>query len=241
MSSPMTLVLWDIDHTLIDAGGVTADTYDHALHAVTGRRMEHAVEVAGRTERAIVTEILQAHRVEVSDRLLDSFYVALAEAFVVREAVMRERGRALAGVREVLTALGERPDVVQSVLTGNTEPVSVGKLTVFGLESFVDFEVGAYGTDHEDRAALVALAQERAAGKYGRSFGARDTVLVGDTPNDVRAGHEGGARVIAVATGFNDAAVLDAAGPELVLEDLTDTEAVVRAVLAVTDRAAGER
>ncbi|WP_344922001.1 HAD family hydrolase [Streptosporangium oxazolinicum] len=241
MSSPRTLVLWDIDHTLIDAGGVTADTYAHALHATTGRRMERPVEVAGRTERAIITEILRAHDVEVSDRLLDSFYVALAEAFVVREAVMRERGRALSGAREVLVALAERRDVVQSVLTGNTEPVSVGKLTVFGLDGFVDFEVGAYGTDHEDRAALVALAQRRAAGKYGESFTIRNTVLIGDTPNDVRAGQVGGARVIAVATGFNDASVLGEAGPELVLGDLADTGAVVRAVLGVPDRASGDR
>jgi len=234
-----TLVLWDIDHTLIDAGGVTADTYDHALHATTGRRMEHPVNVAGRTERAIISEILQTHGVEISDGLLDSFYLALAEAFVVREAVMRERGRALSGAREVLAALAEREDVVQSVLTGNTEAVSIGKLTVFGLDGFVDFEVGAYGTDHEDRAALVAGAQRRAADKYGDSFTVRNTVLIGDTPNDVRAGHEGGARVIAVATGFNDVSVLSEAGPELVLENLADTDAVVRAVLGVSDRTDG--
>ncbi|WP_431999125.1 HAD hydrolase-like protein [Sphaerimonospora mesophila] len=68
--------------------------------------------------------------------------------------------------------------------------------------------------DHEERPELVRPAQERAARKYGQAFTAGNTVLIGDTPNDVLAGHLGGARVIAVATGTYDAAALREAGAE---------------------------
>ncbi|MDP9864801.1 MULTISPECIES: haloacid dehalogenase-like hydrolase [Streptosporangium] len=236
MGSLRTLVLWDIDHTLINADGIGRDIYAHAFRAVTGQSMERVAAMAGRTDWAITVETLRMHGVEVSDRLLESFGTALAEAFVVHEAAVSERGRVLTGVREVLDVLAGRGDVVQSVLTGNMEPLAIGKLRAFGLEHFVDFEVGAYGMDHEDRAVLVGLAQERAARKYGEPFTMRNTVLVGDTPNDVLAGHLGGARVVAVATGSSDVQALKEAGAELVLEDLTDTDAVVRAVLVVADR-----
>ncbi|MEV0417782.1 HAD hydrolase-like protein [Streptosporangium canum] len=235
MSSPRTLVLWDIDHTLVSIDGVGRDIYAEAFRLVTGQPMERVAAMAGRTDWAITVETLRMHGVEVTDRLLDSFGTALAEAFVVQEAAISGRGRVLAGVREVLDVLAGRADVIQSVLTGNMEPLAIGKLRAFGLEHFVDFEVGAYGMDHEDRAVLVGMAQKRAARKYGESFTTRNTVLVGDTPNDVLAGHLGGARVVAVATGSSDVRALKEAGADLVLEDLADTDAVVRAVLVAAD------
>ena len=90
--------------------------------------------------------------------------------------------------------------MIQSLLTGNIEANAALKVSAFGLERWLDFEVGAYGSDpHEERSDLVAVARERAAAKYGEPTGA---VLVGDTPLDVRAAREAGARAVAVATGF---------------------------------------
>ena len=124
---------------------------------------------------------------------------------------MREEGYAYPGVAEVLEALHGRDDVIQSLLTGNIQPNAVLKVSAFGLDRWLDFEVGAYGSDpHEERSDLVAVARERAAAKYGEPTGA---VLVGDTPLDVRAAHEAGARAVAVATGFADPETLRALRP----------------------------
>ncbi len=142
----------------------------------------------------------------------------------------RRRGRVLPGAVDAVAALAARPGVVQSVLTGNMRSVAELKLATFGLAAWLDFEVGAYGTESMARADLVPLAQERAGRKYGAVFDARSTVLVGDTPNDVAAGRQGGARVVAVATGRTSAAELRAAGADVVLPDLTDVDAVVAAV-----------
>ncbi|MEV8636380.1 haloacid dehalogenase-like hydrolase [Streptosporangium sp. NPDC051023] len=231
-----TLVLWDIDHTLIAAGPLTRKIYETAFTTVTGRTMAtHGLpSFAGRTDRAIITETLLMHGIETSEPLLQRLSHEFAAGFGSRIEEIRDHGRVLPGAREALAALAARPDVVQSVLTGNMKPIAISKLAAFSLDEYVDFEIGAYGLDHGERPPLVRLAQVRAADKYGGEFDEHGTVLVGDTPYDVQAGHHGGARVVAVATGASDEAALRRAGAELVLADLADTDAVVRAVLGTT-------
>jgi phosphoglycolate phosphatase-like HAD superfamily hydrolase len=56
-------------------------------------------------------------------------------------------------------------------------------------------------------------------------------VIIGDTPSDVACGRPIGARAIAVATGHFDVASLRACDPHAVFADLTDTAAVVRAIV----------
>ncbi|GAA0346957.1 haloacid dehalogenase-like hydrolase [Actinoallomurus spadix] len=229
-----TLVLWDVDHTLVRIRGLSAEIYAAVFRQVTGRALEYLADMAGRTDRAIITETLRLHRIAPTESLLTAFGDALTAAFADREDEIGRRGKPLSGAREALSALAARPEVVQSVLTGNLEPIARGKLAAFGLHTFVDFEVGAFGFDDLRRPPMVGLARERATGKYGDPFDPAHTVVVGDTPHDVLAGHQGGARVVAVATGASDEAALRDAGAELVLADLSDTEAVVRSVLGVS-------
>jgi len=102
------------------------------------------------------------------------------------------------------------------------------KVGAMGLERWLDFELGAYGSDpHVERSDLVAVARERAEAKLG---GPVEPVLVGDTPLDVRAAHRAGVRAVAVATGFSSYEELCAAGPEVVLRDLSDTGAALAAI-----------
>ncbi|WP_396448927.1 HAD family hydrolase [Actinomadura sp.] len=226
-----TLVLWDIDHTLIDAGGVSADIYATVFHRLIGHRPAKVASMAGRTDLAITTDTLRHHDIDPTPALLTSFTTALAEAFASRGHEIASRGRVLPGALAALEALAARPDVIQSALTGNMRQIAAVKLTALALSGYFDLDVGAYGMDGVERPPLVRLAQQRASAKYGDAFTPSNTVLIGDTPHDVRAGHEGGARVVAVATGATPAAALRLSGADLVLEDLTDTPEVIRAVL----------
>jgi len=132
------------------------------------------------------------------------------------------------GVPETLAALHEADGVVNSLLTGNIEANAAVKVGAFGLDRWLDFEAGAYGSDpHERRSDLVEIARERAAARYGEPTGA---VLVGDTPLDVLAAREAGARAVAVATGFADPDDLRESQPDALLQDLRDTDAAIRAI-----------
>jgi len=104
---------------------------------------------------------------------------------------------------------------------------------VFGLDCYIDFDAGGYGSDDDVRANLVGIAQARASARYGEVFCKRNTILVGDTLRDVRAALNGGARVVAVATGTDSPQALLNAGADIVLPDLRDTRAVTEAVAGI--------
>ncbi len=225
-----TLVLWDIDHTLIDTGGVGSEIYATAFQEVTGRPLEEQADVSGRTEPVIFRETAQLHGIDAPADLFSAFAEHQARLYVERSGEMRHRGCILPGVPEALRAVAERPDIIQSVLTGNTRPSAEAKLLAFGLDGYLDMDSGAYGTDDDTRVNLVGVGQERATQAHGVPFDAARTVLIGDTPNDVQAAHDGGARIIAVATGRDSADDLRAAGASTVFRDLTDTAALVEAI-----------
>jgi phosphoglycolate phosphatase-like HAD superfamily hydrolase len=230
-SSGLHLVLWDIDHTLIESRGVGSELFRAAFESITGRKMEHQADVTGKTEPVILTETLRMHGIEASDSLQQQYAEALAEQYRRHVDLLRRRGRALPGAREALQALAERGSFVQTVLTGNFRAVSITKLEAFGLADHIDFEVGAYGEDSNDRASLVPIAQQRAAAKYGQDFTRHNTVIIGDTIHDVAAAHDGGAAIIAVATGRDSADELRDAGAKVMLPDLTNTAQVLAATL----------
>lgn len=235
----MRLVLWDIDGTLLDSGGVGPEAFPLAFERTVGRPPGELAAMSGRTDHEIALETLERNGIEEPERLWPDFAGALAEALAELEPAMRERGRALPGAREAIAALAREDGVVQSLLTGNLKPNAATKLGAFDLLlPELDLSIGAYGSDDRHRPALVSIAQERAAARHGQAPPPEETVLIGDTPRDVAAGRAEGVRVVGVATGRYGAEALTEAGADAVLGDLLDTEAVLAAVLASADKAA---
>lgn len=227
------LVLWDIDYTLISGGGAGRRLYPAVFRELFGRELPEAAPMAGRTDRAIIAETLAMAGITNPARHVDAFLAGLSgQAPELLARLADGGGRALPGALAALTALaGPPPLAVQSVLTGNVRAIAEAKLAAFGLARYLDLTVGAYGDHHEVRAELVHLARRRAAVAYGREFGGQATVLIGDTPLDVAAALATGARAVGVASGAATAAELAAAGAHAVLPDLTDTAAVLAALL----------
>jgi phosphoglycolate phosphatase len=234
------LVLWDVDYTLVNAAGVGRHLYRDAFRQVFERELPSAAneaDMAGRTDRAIAIDVLGLAGVPDPRRQVAAFAAALHRLAPGVRPMVAATAVALPGAAAAQAALAEQPGVVQSVLTGNIRPLAEAKLGPLGLTEPLDLDVGAYGSEHEVRSELVHLARQRAARAYGGDFGGRKTVLIGDTPLDVRAALATGARAVAVATGQFTAADLAATadgappGAVVVLTDLTDTEAVVAAAL----------
>jgi phosphoglycolate phosphatase len=224
------LVLWDVDHTLIENGGVSKENYAWAFELLTGRLPTHPIETDGRTDPEIVQNTLINEGIEPGDEHLIRVPDALEAAMRANAARLRERGYALPGAQDALANLQDIVGVVQSVLTGNIRPNAFIKLSTFGLDSYIDFEVGGYGSDDKVRANLVGIARKRAQAKYGSSFDHSTTVVIGDTTRDIQAGRTGGAYTIGVATGLDSLEKLTAEGADIVFPDLRDTRAVVAAV-----------
>lgn len=224
-----TLVLWDLDYTLLDCGGLGREAHEAAFTRVIGRAPDLPF-LGGRTDLGVITEALRTHGVDPVPVLLDEACGALVAEFRARADLLAGRGRALDGAAAALARLAADNTVVQTVLTGNLRPIAELKLVAYGLGTHLDLDAGAYGGDHADRARLVGLARERATRRYGHAFDAAATVVIGDTPNDVTAGRRGGAYTIAVATGRNGTDELRAAGADTVLDDLADAGPLLAAI-----------
>lgn len=231
------LVLWDVDNTLISAGGAGLRLYQAALRDMYGLELPPRAprRFAGRTDTAIALELLGLAGVPDPDGQLGRFQAFLASRAGTIVDDLRERGRALPGAADTIAALAaglNGQPVVQSLLTGNLPEFAQIKLSTLNLAEHLDLTIGAYGNISADRADLVEVARARAAARHGGYFGGRLTVLVGDTPDDVDAALRNGASIVAVASGDFTAADLWAAGAHAVLPDLADTAASVQAILS---------
>ncbi|BCB88661.1 haloacid dehalogenase [Phytohabitans suffuscus] len=228
--SESRLVLWDIDHTLIRAGGVGVDSCAAAFTRATGRAWNTEYSFSSLTDAAMAADLLRFHGIAADRRLVATFHSYLVDEHRARAADLAIRGQALPGAVDVLAALDAAAGVRQSVLTGNLRPIADLKLAVFGLGRWLDLAIGAFGDEETERSALVPRALRQAREQRGERYHPAQTVLVGDTVRDVEAALVNGAAVVAVATGTTSAARLRAAGADIVLDDLADTERVLDAV-----------
>ena len=226
------LVLWNIDLTLVDVGKVARAAYAEAFRKVTGRPLVQLPQMAGRTEPEIFFDALALNGGDLrdageSERLLAPFTAELATSLAARRDLLRTESRLLPGAAACLAAVARLDGVTQSVLTGSSRPNAILKLRTFGLDRFVDFTVGGYGSEAYPKGTLVRVARQRAEEKYGVSYADTATLYVADSPRDVVAARYGGARSVAVASGRASGAELREAGADAVLPDLTDTPRLI--------------
>jgi phosphoglycolate phosphatase len=214
--------MWDIDYTLLRGGGVAAQAWKAAFTEVTGLAWKATPNFGGRTDLDICAEVFATHG--VTDCTPERFFARYVERVHITRHLFAEQGALMPGVRAILDELGTRPDVVQTLVTGNVPQVAAAKVAAFDLGDAFDAEIGGYGTDDSVRATLVRRCRQRAETKYGERF---RPVVIGDTANDVAAALANDALAVGVATGGTTMAELALAGAHIVLPDLSDVDATI--------------
>lgn len=224
------LVLFDIDGTLLSAGGISARSLGEVLIQVFGTTgYLDGYDYSGKTDPQIVRELMQG--AGFSDAEIDERLPETLERYTARlgQALRPEHVQPKPGIAPLVEALATIPHVTLGLLTGNLEPCARTKLAPLDLNARFGF--GAYGSDHEDRYRLPTLAVERALKSTGRRFAGKAVVVVGDSIHDVRCGRSLGVRAVAVATGRTAMGVLAAEAPDALLEDFADTQRSLHAIL----------
>jgi phosphoglycolate phosphatase len=215
----MHVCLFDIDGTLLASGGAGKAALEEALAGEFGvAGVMEKVVLSGRTDRAIISELLELaglgdtpqHRARMLRAYLERLPGCLA----------RGKGTVLPGVTSLLRMLVSRNDTVVGLLTGNVRAGARLKLGHFRLEGY--FAFGGYGDEHHcrDDVAREALAEVRR--HLNAEVDPRRIYVIGDTPYDVRCARAIGARAVAVLTGYHDRAELAACAPDVLLDDLSD-------------------
>lgn len=223
----MRLLLFDVDGTLIDSGGAGRAALAEAAAAELALPALPSVALAGRSDLAIMRDVLVLAGVPPTQAAMDG----LVQAYLARlpGTLSSHEGRVLDGVVELLDVLADL-GVPPGLATGNLRRGAELKLRRYGL--WERFAAGGFGDHSSERARIVAVAIERLAAVSGADRCSRNAVVIGDTLHDVTAGRAAGARVLAVATGTDDESVLRESDADLVLPDLADTQTVLNFLLA---------
>jgi phosphoglycolate phosphatase len=218
-------ILFDIDGTLV-WGGPAKGAFCEAMVETYGTVGDiENVSFGGKTDPQIVRELLEGHgfardQIRAGLPALFEGYTSRLEARLGDDPVT-----VLPGVHALLDALAEVDDIGVALLTGNIVRGAQLKLDSAGL--WERFTLGSYGSDHEERDELPAIALERARATWRESLTPRDAIVVGDTPSDVSCGQAGGTRTLAVATGNYSFEDLSRTGADHVIGDLSDTDHVL--------------
>jgi phosphoglycolate phosphatase-like HAD superfamily hydrolase len=220
-----TLVLFDIDGTLLRGGGAGERALSDALKTVHGLDDDmRTIEMAGRTDSGIVRQIFARHGIGATAENISRFCDAYLHHLALR--LPQCSGRLLPGIIPLLDALKARPDIAVALLTGNLARGAELKLSHFGVWRY--FEFGAYADDHHDRNELGPFARARAKERHGVEFPPERIFVLGDTPHDIACARAVGARAVAVATGNHTRDQLAQCAPDFLLDDLGDLVAVMR-------------
>lgn len=227
-------MLWDVDHTLIDNGGMSKATYAKAFTELCGHAPEHPAETDGRTDPMIMANMLERNGVSPTPEMISEIPAALEAALKANFSELQKRGHALPGAHDVLNLADKVDGLAQSALTGNIIANAKLKLDAFDLSEKIDWEIGGFGSDSDVRSDLVDVAIGRANRKFGVDLPKSAVVLVGDTLRDVEAGVTSGVRVIGVATGKFSTDQLVDAGADVAYESMSDAHRVLETVKQFT-------
>jgi phosphoglycolate phosphatase len=220
----MKLLLFDIDHTLLQSSKGHRAAFELAIREVYEEVASlDSIECGGMTDRQIIVELMRLHKLyerAIQSRLDQCVRVMEKKYF---EILKTDELTILPGVRELLEVLSQQPGVLLGLVTGNLEGIAWGKLRKTDLARY--FKVGGFGNEDVVRTRLVEHAIQKAVRQQGFMV-ANNVYVIGDTPRDVEAGHGARAIVVGVATGHYTKADLKRAGADWAIESLAEKEKI---------------
>jgi phosphoglycolate phosphatase-like HAD superfamily hydrolase len=221
-----TVLLFDIDGTLVTTGGAGRRSMDLAFEKLHGRRDAcDSFSMSGMTDRAIVRKALRIIGADDSPEAIDAV-IASYIAHLAQEVpkVNARDYRVFPGMREAVGEARSRSGFAVGLGTGNVREGARVKLERVNI--YDQFDFGGFGCDHEDRVELIRHGAKAGATRLGAPLEECRVVIIGDTPKDVHAAKGIGAECIGVGTGNYSAQALMEAGADAAFPDFSHREAL---------------
>lgn len=220
------IILFDVDGTVVKAGGCGRRALNSALHKLYGKKdICTDIILAGSTDRdnftaSFITAVGRKPK-EADLRRIEETYLSLLPAEV--EAAVREnRYDLVTGIERFLKRLSAHGDVLVGLGTGNVEHGARLKLEPSGL--WHHFKFGGFGCDAHDRHVVLETGVKRAEKLLGHKISESQVFIIGDTEKDVYAGKRAGYHTGAVISGYGATENLMRSAPEMLAEDFTELE-----------------
>ena len=214
MSSPLRLVVFDCDGTLIDSQHMIVAAMNHAFdaHGLETLPREQVLSIVGLSLEEAIHALVPHVEAPVRTRVTESYKGAFHELRARKDLAEP----LFPGVREALDALSARGDTVLGIATGKSQRGVAAVLRHHGLEGrFVTIQT-ADDAPSKPHPGMVLQAME--------ATGARpeDTILIGDTSFDMVMARAAGARAVGVTWGYHARELLHRAGAERLIDDAGD-------------------
>lgn len=230
MSPNETLILFDIDGTLIKGGNPAhLGGYSYAMKTVMGVNIDlNRLSTSGFTELQALYAYGKLYGLsrETIEPRIHELLLAIYHYFC-EHAPSDMRGEVLPGIVPLLVRL-KREQFLLGVLSGGMSAMSWKKLERVGLKQF--FSVGAFGDESERRSELVNIALKKASTITGLPYGHNNTLMVGDTPTDIQSALDHKICILAIASWTHSVEELSRYHPNAVLRDAHDTELVLATI-----------
>ena len=219
------LVLFDLDGTLVNAGGAGRTSLRKAIKELYGVEPEfdHSL-ISGRTDLdnfSIVYFLIKKGKKPTAAEMkkMKAKYLEILPTEV--HAVVRcKKYDLVPGVEKFLKMLSKDKDVILGLGTGNLEEGAKIKLEPSKLGSY--FSVGGYGEDGHTREEMLQAAVKRAEKKFKTKLDPDQVYVIGDTHRDICAAKNCGFHSAVLTNGFGDAQKIQRAAAELETKDFND-------------------
>ncbi len=221
------LILFDVDRTLVLSSKAHHKAFSEAFKKAYG--VNATIEIInhhGMTEQQIIIEVLKKSGLseqEIKSKIKECMKV-MVDSF--NKSIESEKIIPLDGVQELLKEL-EKNNFLMGLVTGNLEDIARGKLKKAGINHY--FKIGGFGSDDINRVNLVKLAIKRAEENF--TFESNKNIfLIGDAPQDIKAGKEAGVKAIGITTGIYSEKELKEAGADYTIASLKDKKRILEII-----------
>jgi len=219
-----TLLLFDIDGTLLLTGGAGKIAFEEAFEEIF--EIPHAwgdLDPHGKTDPAIFDEVAKR---ELGRLLSDGEFDLLMERYeeIFEERIQQSpRFELMPGVIEILEHLSRDPGIFLALATGNFERAGRLKLKRGAVEHY--FLTGGFGNDARERDKILLTAVAYSEELARKRFEKNKTFVIGDTEYDIAAAKKAGLRSIAVLTNGRTRKDFKKDPPDHILENLANIPA----------------
>jgi len=206
------VVLFDLDGTLADTIGLIVASYNHAFRAVMGTERDEA-EIRSWIGRPLIESFaaVSPEHAEELDRVYREWNIANTARLL----------RAYPGVAELLTDLAQA-QVRTGVVTSKRRETALLAMRGVGIDGLAPLL-----STLEDTERHKPLPDPLLHGAEALGVDPADCVYVGDAAVDVAAARAAGMAAIGVSWGAVPREVLEAAGPDAVVDRVEELRQVV--------------
>lgn len=220
------LILFDIDHTLMDIGDSHRKAFMAGFKKVLGLEVDYSTgwKFHGFTDLQIIHEVMDEYKIKKDPGKIAKIMEVMIDDFKKQNL---SHALLMPGIPHILKELQKNKEIIIGLVTGNLKEIAYTKLRHFNIEEY--FILGGFGDISTIRADLVKYAIKKAEELHGK-IKKSNVIIVGDTIHDIRCAKESCVKCLAVATGTYSYGQLNEKNPDYIFEDLKDSKKIIEVI-----------